>query len=69
MRRTGIANDQWFQIHGGDGFEAQIDPTNSRIIYAESQDGNISRIDKISNERKTIRPLPARGEAPLEPGV
>ncbi|MDP2389501.1 MAG: sialidase family protein, partial [Acidobacteriota bacterium] len=40
--RTGIANDQWFQIHGGDGFEAQIDPTNSRIIYAESQDGNIS---------------------------
>ena len=63
--RTGIANDQWFQIHGGDGFEAQIDPTNSRIIYAESQDGNISRIDKISNERKSIRPLPARGEAPL----
>ena len=63
--RTGIANDQWFQIHGGDGFEAQIDPKNSRIIYAESQDGNISRIDKVSNERKSIRPLPARGEAPL----
>jgi photosystem II stability/assembly factor-like uncharacterized protein len=62
--RTGIANDQWFQIHGGDGFEAQIDPQNSRIIYAESQDGNISRIDKVSNERKSIRPLPARGEAP-----
>jgi len=62
--RTGIANDQWFQIHGGDGFEAQIDPTNSRIIYAESQDGNISRIDRVSNERKSIRPLPARGEAP-----
>jgi hypothetical protein len=63
--RTGIANDQWFQIHGGDGFEAQIDPKNSRIIYAESQDGNISRIDKVSNERKSIRPLPARGESPL----
>src|SRR5687768_8997540 len=63
--RTGIANDQWFQIHGGDGFEAQIDPKNSRIIYAESQDGNISRIDKVSNERKSIRPLPARGEPPL----
>jgi photosystem II stability/assembly factor-like uncharacterized protein len=62
--RTGIANDQWFQIHGGDGFEAQIDPKDSRIIYAESQDGNISRIDKVSNERKSIRPLPPRGEAP-----
>jgi photosystem II stability/assembly factor-like uncharacterized protein len=63
--RTGIANDQWFQIHGGDGFEAQIDPKDSRIIYAESQDGNISRIDRVSNERKSIRPLPARGEPPL----
>ena len=39
--RTGIANDEWFQIQGGDGFEAQIDPNDSRIIYAESQDGNI----------------------------
>ena len=62
--RQGIVNDDWFQIHGGDGFEAQIDPTNSRIIYAESQDGNVSRVDRLTNERKTIRPLPPRGEAP-----
>jgi photosystem II stability/assembly factor-like uncharacterized protein len=62
--RQGIANDDWFQIHGGDGFEAQIDPTNSRIIYAESQDGNISRVDRLTNERKAIRPLPPRGETP-----
>jgi photosystem II stability/assembly factor-like uncharacterized protein len=62
--RTGIANDQWYQIQGGDGFEAQIDPKDSRTIYAESQDGNIVRIDKVSNERKSIRPLPARGEDP-----
>ena len=39
--RNGIVNDDWFQIQGGDGFEALIDPKNSRIIYAESQDGNI----------------------------
>ncbi len=63
--RAGIANDHWFSIHGGDGFEAQIDPKDSRTIYAESQDGNISRVDRVSNERKSIRPLPARGEAPL----
>ena len=62
--RQGIVNDDWFQIHGGDGFEAQIDPTNSRIIYAESQDGNVSRVDRLTNERKTIRPVPPRGEAP-----
>jgi photosystem II stability/assembly factor-like uncharacterized protein len=62
--RTGISNEQWFQIQGGDGFEAQVDPKDSRTIYAESQDGNIVRIDKVSNERKSIRPLPAKGEAP-----
>ncbi|HEX8029818.1 MAG TPA: hypothetical protein VF491_15200 [Vicinamibacterales bacterium] len=60
--RSGISNEHWFQVQGGDGFEAQIDPKDSRTIYAESQDGNIVRIDKVSNERKSIRPLPARGE-------
>ncbi len=63
--RQGIVNDDWFSIHGGDGFEAQVDPNDPRTIYAESQDGNISRVDRVSNERKSIRPLPARGEAPL----
>ncbi|MEW6320668.1 MAG: glycosyl hydrolase [Acidobacteriota bacterium] len=62
--RTGIGNDDWFSIHGGDGFEAVIDPSDPRTIYAESQDGNISRIDAKTNERKSIRPLPARGEDP-----
>ena len=63
--RNGIVNDDWFQIQGGDGFEAVIDPNDSRIIYAESQDGNIVRVDRITNERKTIRPLPGRGEPNL----
>jgi photosystem II stability/assembly factor-like uncharacterized protein len=63
--RNGIVNDDWTQIQGGDGFEAVIDPTDPRIIYAESQDGNIVRVDRVTNERKAIRPLPARGEPPL----
>jgi photosystem II stability/assembly factor-like uncharacterized protein/uncharacterized membrane protein YgcG len=63
--RLGIVNDDWYQIQGGDGFEAVIDPSDPRIIYAESQDGNIVRVDRLTNERKAIRPLPARGEPPL----
>ncbi len=63
--RNGIVNDDWFQIQGGDGFEALVDPNDSRTIYAESQDGNIVRVDRITNERKTIRPLPGRGEPTL----
>src|SRR5262245_43122622 len=62
--RQGITNDQWFSVQGGDGFDVQVDPKDPRTIYAESQDGNISRIDRVSNERKSIRPVPAKGEAP-----
>ncbi len=63
--RNGIVNDDWFQIQGGDGFEALVDPKDPNIIYAESQDGNVVRVDRRTNERKTIRPLPGRGEPNL----
>jgi photosystem II stability/assembly factor-like uncharacterized protein len=63
--RLGIANDDWRSIQGGDGFEAQVDPKDPRTIYAESQDGNIVRVDRVTNERKAIRPVAARGEPPL----
>ncbi len=63
--RTGIGNDEWRTIQGGDGFEAQMDPKDPRTIYAESQDGNVVRVDRLTNERKVIRPQPARGEPQL----
>ncbi|MFN8582769.1 MAG: hypothetical protein U0163_17560 [Gemmatimonadaceae bacterium] len=61
----GIANDDWFIINGGDGFQAQMDPANPRILYAESQDGNMNRVDRLTNERTAIRPEAAAGEKPL----
>ena len=63
--RSGIGNDDWRQIQGGDGFEAQMDPRDGRTVYAESQDGNIVRVDRLTGERKSIRPVAARGEPPL----
>jgi photosystem II stability/assembly factor-like uncharacterized protein len=63
--RQGIVNDDWTSIQGGDGFEAIVDPTDPRTIYAESQDGNLVRVDRVSNERKNIRPVAAKGEPPL----
>ena len=63
--RTGIGIDEWRSIQGGDGFEAQMDPRDGRTVYAESQDGNIVRIDRLTNERKSIRPVAAKGEPPL----
>jgi photosystem II stability/assembly factor-like uncharacterized protein len=59
---SGITNDDWYVIQGGDGFQPLMDPSDSRIVYGESQDGRMSRTDRLTNERKTIRPEPAEGE-------
>lgn len=59
---SGIGNDEWFIIGGGDGFVGIVDPTNPRIMYAESQNGNMNRIDRLTNERTSIRPEPPPGE-------
>ena len=56
----GIGNDAWLSVVGGDGFVSLIDPASHRIIFSESQDGFMGRIDKVTNESKSIRP-----EAPL----
>jgi len=39
---TGQLND-WNDIYGGDGFYVIVDPTNSNIIYAESQFGGLGK--------------------------
>ena len=55
---SGIANDDWSVVNGGDGFQPLMDPTDPRIVYAESQDGRMSRVDRTTNERTTVRPEP-----------
>jgi photosystem II stability/assembly factor-like uncharacterized protein len=40
--RTG-AVDGWDRILGGDGFYVKVDPTNSNVIYAEYQWGNLHK--------------------------
>jgi hypothetical protein len=39
---TGSAGD-WTNIYGGDGFYTLVDPTNSSVIYAESQYGGLGK--------------------------
>ena len=54
----GIFNYDWFQVLGGDGFVAIPDLRDSRIVYTESQDGNMIRRNKVTGESKSIRPTP-----------
>ncbi len=58
----GIVNSDWYITQGGDGFESQVDPEDSNIVYAQSQHGNLSRFDKKSGERMGIQPKPRKGE-------
>jgi photosystem II stability/assembly factor-like uncharacterized protein len=59
---AGIANYHWQTIQGGDGFVVLQDPRDSRILYSESQDGNVVRVDRVTNETMSIRPVPPAGE-------
>ena len=59
---VGIRNADWIRMAGGDGFYAAIDPTDSNIAYVESQNGNLSRYDRRTGQRKSIRPIPPQGE-------
>jgi photosystem II stability/assembly factor-like uncharacterized protein len=53
---SGITNAEWFRIGGGDGFYTQQDPTDHNIIYVESQDGAVNRLDLRTGQTRSIRP-------------
>ena len=54
---SGIMNSDWYATNGGDGFRSQVDPTDSNIVYAESQNGGLVRFDKRTGERAGIAPI------------
>jgi len=62
--RWGIRTSDWYIVGGGDGFQTRNDPEDANIVYASSQDGNISRLDLRTYESKGIRPPASRGGQP-----
>ncbi|MDA7977415.1 MAG: hypothetical protein MPJ50_01440 [Pirellulales bacterium] len=52
----GVLNDHWFSVSGGDGFYAQIDPTDWTTVYSESQGGNIGRRNVRTRQSSGIKP-------------
>ncbi len=59
-RAGGIYTSDWFNTGGGDGFHTAMDPSDSRIVYSESQPdqqgGNIGRFNLETGQRQSIRP-------------
>jgi photosystem II stability/assembly factor-like uncharacterized protein len=52
-----IRNYYWTRVGGGDGFATMTDFGNSRYGYTSSQQGNLRRFDKVTGERKDIKPV------------
>ncbi|MEE8207307.1 MAG: hypothetical protein V3T82_10175, partial [Nitrospinaceae bacterium] len=59
----GIDNSDWFLTLGGDGHQPATEPGNPDIVYSESQQGFLSRIDLTTGEMLSIQPQPEAGES------
>ena len=53
---VGIRNSDWFLTLGADGHQSAVDPTNPDIVYANWQQGNLTRYDRKTGESVYIRP-------------
>ena len=59
--QSGILNSDWYATAGGDGFTSRVDPTDSNIVYAESQNGGIVRYNKLTGDRISVAPIEGKG--------
>lgn len=58
----GIRNPDWQEIYFGDGFDAMPLPDNNRFIYAMSQGGELSLVDRKTGDDRYIKPLHPDGK-------
>jgi photosystem II stability/assembly factor-like uncharacterized protein len=64
MNMVGIRTSDWFVTMFGDGHQSAVDPNNPDIIYAQWQQGNLTRFDRRTGEQVYIKPQAREGEAP-----
>lgn len=56
LKSNGISNADWFVLLGGDGHQPATEPGNPDIVYAQSQQGNLHRVDRTTGEAVYICP-------------
>jgi photosystem II stability/assembly factor-like uncharacterized protein len=60
----GIQNSDWRVVLDWDGHQPATEPGNPDILYAERQEGFLSRVDLTTGEVVNIQPQPSEGEGP-----
>ncbi|WP_420636806.1 WD40/YVTN/BNR-like repeat-containing protein [Candidatus Palauibacter sp.] len=64
MNVEGVRNRDWYAPMGADGYAVQIDPRDPDILYLQTQQGNLYRYDRGSEEALDIQAQPAPGDPP-----
>lgn len=64
LNRDGIRNQDWYVPMGADGYGVAFDPNDPEITYLMTQQGDLYRTDRRSDEALGIRPMPKVGDAP-----
>ncbi|MFL6595373.1 MAG: WD40/YVTN/BNR-like repeat-containing protein, partial [Chthoniobacterales bacterium] len=62
QNKEGIRNSDWTNLGGGDGFYVLFDPTDKDILYAESQEGSMHRMNTRTGEVRQLKPSPPEGQ-------
>ena len=60
--REGIANKHWYKTLFADGHQSATDPVYNNIVYAETQQGGLHRVDLTTGEQVSIQPQASFGE-------
>lgn len=60
--QQGIANKHWYKTLFADGHQSATDPEFNNIIYAETQQGGLHRVDLTTGEPVMIQPQARAGE-------
>jgi photosystem II stability/assembly factor-like uncharacterized protein len=56
----GPANSDWINVGGGDGFVCLVDPEDPDIVYSESQNGGMVRLNVATGQQSGISPRPQK---------
>ncbi len=64
VREGPILAQDWYGVGGGDGFYTAIDPTDPTMLFSESQNGNVRRVNLRAGVSDRIRPTAPEEDDP-----
>jgi photosystem II stability/assembly factor-like uncharacterized protein len=56
LNRVGIRTSDWYNVGGGDGFQGRVDPEDPNYVYAQSQEGGMTRLDLRTGQSVGVHP-------------